>query len=75
MNTDNTETVQTFSHDGHEVQIDHLGITHPSPRGDYAVYIEGEQIGEFCGWEGQELDDDDQRNYAIDIVNEWLEER
>jgi hypothetical protein len=43
-----TETVATFEHDGATYEIDHLGIGHPDTQwGDFAVYRDGEQVGEF----------------------------
>lgn len=50
MNTDNTETVAAFDHDGASYEIDHLGITHPDQRGEYAIYRDGQQVGEFLAW-------------------------
>lgn len=47
---DNTETVATFDHDGASYEIDHLGITHPTQRGEYAIYRDGQQVGGFLAW-------------------------
>ncbi|MEU0237752.1 hypothetical protein ABZ234_08675 [Nocardiopsis sp. NPDC006198] len=50
MNTDNIETVASYTEDGLTYEIDHLGITHPTQRGEYAVYLDGRQVAEFLAW-------------------------
>jgi hypothetical protein len=48
MSSENDETVAAFDLDGASYEIDHLGITYPSQRGEYAVYRDGQQVAEFA---------------------------
>jgi hypothetical protein len=43
----NDETVATFTHNGVEYEIDHLGICRPSQYGQFAIYRDGSQVAEF----------------------------
>lgn len=42
------ETIATFKHCGDTYEIDHLGIGLPSQWGEYAIYSDGRQVGEFA---------------------------
>jgi len=43
-----TETIATFTHDGSRYELDHLGIRRPLSWGEFAIYRDDEQVGEFC---------------------------
>lgn len=45
---DTIETVATFTRDGATHEIDHLGICRDSQWGQFAIYRDGEQVGEFA---------------------------
>ena len=48
--SDTTETVAEYVEDGRTYQIDHLGICHPSQRGEYAVYCDDRQVADFLAF-------------------------
>lgn len=43
-----TEVIATFDHDGRTYEIDHLGIRRPLNWGEFAIYRNDEQVGEFA---------------------------
>jgi hypothetical protein len=43
-----TEVIATFEHDGGTCEIDHLGIRRPLHWGEFAVYRDDVQVGEFA---------------------------
>lgn len=42
------ETVATFTHGEATYEIDHLGICRPTQWGEFAIYCDGDQVGEFA---------------------------
>lgn len=42
------ETIATFVRDGRAHEIDHLGICQDLQWGTFAIYCNGEQVGEFA---------------------------
>jgi hypothetical protein len=43
-----TEVIATFHHDGKTYEIDHLGIRRPLNWGEFAIYCDDAQVGEFA---------------------------
>lgn len=45
--TDTSETIARLDHDGVPHDLDHLGIAYPEQWGAFAIYANGEMVGEF----------------------------